>query len=67
MGIKLKYDELHLENFVQDEDTGWDDQPPTAQQLDEMAQWYEENSIDAEVESELYDEDIPDAYFNNYQ
>lgn len=64
MGIKNKYDELHSENFlIDDEETGWDDTPPTAQQLDEMAQWYEENSIDAEIESEIEDTDFLNEYF----
>lgn len=65
MAIKNKYDELHSENFlIDDDETGWDDSPPTAQQLDEMARWYEENSIDAEIDAEYYDENLSDAYFS---
>lgn len=65
MGIKNKYDELHSENFlIDDDDTGWNDSPPTSQQLDEMAQWYEENAVDAAIDAELNDEDLPSDCFS---
>ena len=65
MGTKNTYDELHSENFlIDDDETGWEDSPPTAQQLDEMAQWYEENAIDAEIDAEYFDEDLPSDYFS---